>query len=104
MHVVVGGWEMDPSQAGDRRATLEGIVSNVKQIPGLVKGYWTDGPTQESGPTRSSCSPGALRRRRLPPTSEATPRTRRATESAISASMSMRSWLRPSASPLSGRM
>jgi hypothetical protein len=47
MHVVVGGWEMDPSQAGDRRATLEGIVSNVKQIPGLVKGYWTGGPMQE---------------------------------------------------------
>lgn len=42
MYAVVGIWEMDPQQREEQAAARERIVAGVAQLPGLVKGYWSD--------------------------------------------------------------
>ena len=49
MYAVIGVWDMDPERAELQREVLDKIVVGVRQAPGIVKGYWTDGPD----PTRS---------------------------------------------------
>lgn len=49
MHVVIGVWQMDPAEVSAQTAALEHIVAGVRQLPGLVKGYWT----AASGSSRS---------------------------------------------------
>jgi hypothetical protein len=40
---VVGVWDIDPSKREVQQEYLEGIVAGVGRLPGLVKGYWSDG-------------------------------------------------------------
>lgn len=42
MYAVVGVWEMDAARGEAQQSGLEGIVAGVSQLPGLVKGYWSD--------------------------------------------------------------
>lgn len=42
MYAVVGVWEVDPEMREAQSAALERIVAGVAQLPGLVKGYWSD--------------------------------------------------------------
>ncbi|GAB3932794.1 hypothetical protein GCM10029976_039260 [Kribbella albertanoniae] len=42
MYAVVGVWEMDSAQREAQQSALEGIVAGVSQLPGMVKGYWSD--------------------------------------------------------------
>jgi hypothetical protein len=44
VYAVIGVWDMDPERAGLQREVLDKIVLGVRQAPGIVKGYWTDGP------------------------------------------------------------
>lgn len=49
MHAVVGVWEMDPELRELQDEGLTRIVAGVAELPGLVKGYWSD----SSQPNRS---------------------------------------------------
>lgn len=49
MYAVIGVWEMDPAKRQDQLDGLDGMVAGVAQVPGLVKGYWSNG----SEPSRS---------------------------------------------------
>lgn len=42
MYAVVGVWEMDTALREAQESALQGIVAGVSQLPGLVKGYWSD--------------------------------------------------------------
>jgi hypothetical protein len=42
MHAVVGIWEMDPGLREAQSEGLRGIVAGVAELPGVVKGYWSD--------------------------------------------------------------
>ncbi len=42
MYAVVGVRELDPDRAEAQQSALERIVAGVSQLPGLVKGYWSD--------------------------------------------------------------
>lgn len=42
MYAVVGVWEMDRARDEAQQSALEGIVAGVSQLPGLMKGYWSD--------------------------------------------------------------
>lgn len=44
MHVVIGVWEMDPHRRELQVEGLPHIVAGVRQAPGLVQGFWADGP------------------------------------------------------------
>jgi hypothetical protein len=39
---VIGEWRMNPQHGADQSAGLASIASGVAQLPGLVKGYWTN--------------------------------------------------------------
>ncbi len=49
MFAVVGVWEMDPGQGELQAEGLDRVVAGVSELPGLVKGYWSD----SSQPNRS---------------------------------------------------
>jgi hypothetical protein len=42
MYAVVGVWQMDPGMREAQSGALERIVAGVGQLPGVVKGYWSD--------------------------------------------------------------
>lgn len=43
MYAVIGVWDIEPSMREEQRGYLDGIVAGVGRLPGLVKGYWSDG-------------------------------------------------------------
>ena len=42
MSAVIGDWRMNPQHGADQTAGLARIAGGVAELPGLVKGYWTN--------------------------------------------------------------
>ena len=42
MFAVIGDWRLNPQHGADQSAGLTKIANGVAQLPGLMKGYWTN--------------------------------------------------------------